>query len=180
MFIKQGDYNVEGKAYVINDLSSRKVKVRRLDSNAMLPVENKKESMSIDLYSCTSERILVMPHETTEIHTGIAVKLPKDTFKGIFARNGLACKKGLALTNKVGVIDSNYRGEVIVALHNDSDLPQMVEPMEKIAQLVILSYIQAELEEVEELSDAEVALVPLKNTNLIIIYIIINFNISKK
>lgn len=152
---KAGDYNVKGKVYVSNGLSSTKVKIKKLNPNALLPAGNKEESMNIDLYSCTSERILVMPHETAEIHTGIAVELPKGTFGVVFAESRLACKKGLALANKVGVIDSDYCGEIIAALYNHSDMPQTIEPMERIAQLVLLPYIPIEIEEVEELSNAE-------------------------
>ncbi len=151
---KVGDYNVEGKIYVSNDLSSRKVKIKKLAPNALLPMRSE-GSMGIDLYSYTSERILVMPHKTVEVHTGIAVELPKGTFGAVFAESRLVCKKELALTNKVGVIDSDYCGEVIVALHNHSDMPQAIEPMERIAQLILLPYIPSEIEEVEELSNAE-------------------------
>lgn len=152
---KAGDYNVEGKVCINHGFFCMKVKIKKLDSNAVIPTKGSAESAGMDLYSCTSERIVVMPHETATIHTGIAVELPKGTFGGIFARSGLACKKGLAPANKVGIIDSDYRGEVIIALHNHSDLPQTIEPMERVAQLIILPYIQAELEEADELSNTE-------------------------
>lgn len=152
---KVSDYNVEGKVCISNGLGGIKIKVKKLDENAIIPTKGSEESAGMDLYSCTSERIVIMPHETAIIHTGIAVELPKGTFGGIFARSGLACKKGLAPANKVGVVDSDFRGELLVALHNHSDLPQTIEPMERVAQLIILSYIPAEFEEVEELSDTE-------------------------
>lgn len=152
---KVGDYNVEGKIYVSNGLSSRKVKIKRLDSNAMLPMKDSEESTCMNLYSCASERILIMPHKTVEVHTGIAVELPKGTFGDVFAESRLTCKKGLALANKVGVINSDFCGEIIAALHNHSDMPQAIEPMERIAQLILLPYIPIEIEEAEELSNAE-------------------------
>ncbi len=152
---KANDYCVDGRVYIGNGLSSMKVKIKKLDSNAVIPTRGSEESAGMDLYSCASDRIIIMPHETVTIHTGIAVEFPKGIFGGIFARSGLSCKKGLALANKVGVVDSDYRGEVIVALHNDSDVPQTIEPMERVAQLILLPYIPIELEEVEELSDTE-------------------------
>lgn len=152
---KAGDYTVEGKMCINHSFSCMKVKIKKLNSNAVIPTKGSEESAGMDLYSCTSERIVIMPHETAAIHTGIAVELPKGTFGGIFARSSLACKKGLAPANKAGVVDSDYRGEMIVALHNHSNLPQTIEPMERVAQLIILPYIPAEFEEVEKLSDTE-------------------------
>ncbi|MDE7308693.1 MAG: dUTP diphosphatase [Lachnospiraceae bacterium] len=132
-----------------------RVKIKKLDSSAVIPTRGSEESAGMDLYSCASDRIMIMPHETVTIHTGIAIEIPKGIFGGIFARSELSCKKGLAPANKVGMVDSDYRGEVIVALHNDSDVPQTIEPMERVAQLILLPYIPIELEEVEELSDTK-------------------------
>jgi len=150
---KASDYNVEGRVLINHGFFCMKVK--KLGSDVVIPTGGSKESAGMDLYSSASERIVVMPHETAAIHTGIAVELPKGTFGGIFARSSLVYKKGLAPANKVGVVDSDYRGEVIVALHNHSDVPQVVEPLEKVAQLIILPYIQTQFEEADELSDTE-------------------------
>ncbi len=87
------------------------------------------------------------------VHTGIAVELPKYTVGLVYARSGLACKKGVAPANKVGVIDCDYRGEIMVALYNHSDIPVSIEPGDRIAQMVITPYLYGEYEECEKLSD---------------------------
>ena len=99
--------------------------------------------------------ILIPPHETVMIPTGIAMALPEGTFGAIFARSGLATKKGLAPANKVGVIDSDYRGEIMVALHNHGNTTQVVEGGERIAQLVVISYCPITLNEATALPTTE-------------------------
>ena len=100
-------------------------------------------------------KITVSPHSTQKIGTGIAVAIPDGYFGAIFARSGLAAKSGLRPANCVGVADSDYRGEYIVALHNDTDEPKTVENGERIAQLVIMPFLSAEFNEVEELDSTE-------------------------
>ena len=102
-----------------------------------------------------SEAVTVMPGTTEFIKTGIAMEIPTGLVGLIYARSGMACKKGLAPANKVGVIDSDYRGEIIVALHNHSDQPVTIEPQDRIAQIVLAPYITASFNEVEELDDTE-------------------------
>lgn len=131
------------------------VNIKKLSENAIIPTRGSKEAAGMDLYACTSDRIMIMPHETVMVHTGIAIELPICTFGAIFPRSGLASKKGLAPANKVGVIDSDYRGECMVALHNHSNAPQTIEPMERIAQLVVIPYLPVEFTEVDELSDTD-------------------------
>lgn len=129
-----------------------KVKIKKLNKNAILPTRGSEYSAGMDLYACTNTSIVVAPHTTVKIGTGIAIELPKGYFGAIFARSGLATKNGLRPANAVGVCDADYTGEYIVALHNDTDIPQTINPMERIAQLVVMPFLPVEFEEVDEIS----------------------------
>lgn len=128
------------------------VKIKKLNENAIIPTYASPHSAGADLYSAMDE-IIIAPHTTTLVKTGLALELPIGFAGLIYARSGLASKRGLAPANKVGVIDCDYRGEVMVALHNHSDVPQNVTKGERIAQLVITPYVVADFEEAEELSE---------------------------
>lgn len=134
---------------------SKKVKlnIKRLNEKAIIPTNGSEYAAGKDLYACIDEPVVIQPHETVMIGTGFAMETPIDYFTGIFARSGLASKKGLAPANKVGVVDSDYRGEVKVALHNHSNEPQIVEPNERIAQLVVVPFLPFDFEEKDELSE---------------------------
>ena len=132
---------------------SQKVNIKKLNPNACIPTYGTEFSAGADLYSGMSEAVTVMPGTTEFIKTGIAMEIPTGLVGLIYARSGMACKKGLAPANKVGVIDSDYRGELMVALHNHSQSPVTVEPGDRIAQLLLTPYITAEFVEAEELSD---------------------------
>ena len=127
------------------------LKIKKLNDLATLPTKGSVEAAGLDLYSATDYDIWIEPHQTVKIDTGIAVALPKGTFGAIFARSGLATKQGLRPANAVGVVDSDYRGPVIVALHNDTDERQMVPAQSRIAQLIILPYVIVPIKEVDEL-----------------------------
>ena len=131
------------------------VKIKKLKQNAVIPTQGSPYSAGYDLYACIDEPIIIEPHTTEKIGTGLAMELPNGYFGAIFARSGLATKQGLRPSNCVGVCDADYRNEYIVALHNDTDIPQMINPMERIAQLVVMPYLPVELVEVDELSDTE-------------------------
>ena len=131
------------------------IKVKKLNSGAIIPTKGSNAAAGMDLYACTTGTTVIMPHETVKIPTGLAIELPHGYFGAIFARSGLATKNGLRPANCVGVCDEDYRGEYIVALHNDTNEPQTIGSMERIAQLVIMPYLPFEFEEVEELSDTE-------------------------
>lgn len=134
---------------------NEKVKFSRLKSGAIVPKYASASAAGADLYACMGEDIVVSPGETVKISTGLAVAIP-DGYAGlVYARSGLATKKGLAPANKVGVIDSDYRGEVMVMLHNHSSEPALIEDGDRIAQLVITPVIQAIFEEAETLDDTE-------------------------
>lgn len=128
------------------------VKIKKLNDAAIVPTYGSPYSAGADLYSAMDE-ITIAPHTTTLVKTGLALELPQGFVGLIYARSGLATKRGLAPANKVGVIDCDYRGEVMVALHNHTDIPQSVAQGERIAQLVITPYVVAEFEEAEELSE---------------------------
>lgn len=129
------------------------VQVKKLDEHAILPTHGSPSAAGYDLYACLDGDVKIMPHQTEMLHTGLAIALPEGTFGAVFARSGLAAKEGLRPANCVGVIDSDYRGELMVALHNDSPEPKLVKPGERIAQLVLLPYLPMEFEEVGALFD---------------------------
>lgn len=129
-----------------------KVNIKKLNENAIVPAYGSAYAAGADLYACIENDIVVNPHQTVLIPTGIALELPVGYAGLIYARSGLATKKGLAPANKVGVVDCDYRGEVKVSLHNHSDIPQTVVVGERVAQLVITPYITAEFVTVDELS----------------------------
>ena len=128
-----------------------KVNVKKLDENAKLPVYGSPCAAGADLYASAGADIHA--GGTAFVHTGIAVELPAGTVGLVYARSGLACKQDLAPANKVGVIDCDYRGEIMVALHNHGTAARRVEAGDRIAQLVIAPYYTAEFSEAEELSE---------------------------
>lgn len=129
--------------------------VKKLHPMAKLPVYGSAEAAGADLHACLEEPVTVMPGETAWIPTGIALEVPKGCAGLVYARSGMATKRGLAPANKVGVIDSDYRGEIKVVLLNHSQQPQIVEPGERIAQFVITPVLTPAYVLVDELSDTE-------------------------
>jgi len=129
------------------------VKIKKLDERAKIPTYGTEFSAGADVYALGGEPITVEAHSTVMVHTGLAVEIPEGYAGLIFARSGLASKRGLAPANKVGVIDSDYRGECMVALHNHTDSPVTIEGGERVAQLCIVPFLKAEFEEASELSE---------------------------
>ena len=127
------------------------VRVKKLRENAVLPSYGSDYAAGADLYACNA--VTVEPGATEFVQTGLALEVPAGYAGLVYARSGLACKKGLAPANKVGVIDADYRGEVMVALYNHSAQAVEIEPGERVAQLVITPYLTAVFEETQELSD---------------------------
>lgn len=130
-----------------------KVRLKKLDSRAAVPTYGSEYSAGADLYACADGEIPIAPGETVLVHTGIAVEIPTGYVGLVYARSGLASKRGLAPANKVGVIDSDYRGEIMVALHNHGTSVQTVAHGERIAQMVIAPYMRADYEIAEELDE---------------------------
>lgn len=131
------------------------VKIKKLSEYAICPKYASKTAAGADLYAALKESVIIRAGETAFIPTGISMEIPEGYAGLIFARSGLACKKGLAPANKVGVIDSDYRGEVMVALFNHSKEDFKVESGERIAQIVITPYLTAQFEESDDLSNTE-------------------------
>ena len=129
------------------------ITVKKLNEKAILPTYGSEFSAGADLYALIEESVSFAPNETKLIPTGLAMEIPVGYAGLIYARSGLALKRGLAPANKVGVIDSDYRGEVMVALHNHSDKMQTIEPQERIAQLVVTPFLKAEFMESKTLGE---------------------------
>ena len=129
------------------------VRVKILKEGAKLPTYGTAQAAGADLYACLQTPVEIAPGETAFIPTGIALEVPVGCAGLIYARSGMACKRGLAPANKVGVVDSDYRGEIIVALHNHGGSSQTVENGERVAQFVITPVLTPDYEAVEELTD---------------------------
>lgn len=132
------------------------IKMKKLKENAIAPSRGSAQAAGYDLYACIeSESVVIPAHCTVKIGTGLAFSLPEGYFGAIFARSGLAAKEGLRPANCVGVADSDYRGEYIVALHNDTDTDKTVKAGERIAQLVIMPFLSAEFTESDDLDQTD-------------------------
>lgn len=129
------------------------VKIKKLNENAKVPTYGTEFSAGADIYACIDEDIKILSGETATIKTGISVETPEGFMLLVFARSGLSIKQGLAPANKVGVVDSDYRGEVIVALHNHSSEAKVVSNGDRVAQMVFVPYFKANFEETTSLSN---------------------------
>ena len=132
------------------------LKIKKLSPNAILPTYGSAGAAGADLYALPDgDPIVIAPGQTAFIHTGLSMAIPEGYVGLNFARSGLAAKRGLAPANKVGVIDSDYRGELMVALHNHGNTPQTIEPGDRVAQFVIVPVIMARFTEVDSLDETE-------------------------
>lgn len=131
------------------------VAVKKLDARAKLPTYGSAAAAGADLYALCDGELAIKAGETVLVHTGIAMEIPEGYAGLIYARSGLASKRGLAPANKVGVVDADYRGEIMVALHNHSADTQTVADGERIAQLVIAPFLHVQFDEADSLSDTE-------------------------
>lgn len=131
------------------------VQIKKLHENASLPVRGSAFAAGYDLCACLEgdETVIIPPHHTLKIGTGLAFALPEGTFGAVFARSGLASKQDLRPANCVGVVDSDYRGECFIALHNDGTQERAIRHGDRIAQLVLLPFLPMEFEEVDALSE---------------------------
>ncbi|MBQ8496587.1 MAG: dUTP diphosphatase [Clostridia bacterium] len=132
-----------------------KIQIKKLKENAVIPTRGSAYAAGYDLYACLDAAIEIPAGKTVKVGTGLSVAVPEGYFGAVFARSGLAAKEGLRPANCVGVCDSDYRGEYIVALHNDSAVTRTVTPGERIAQLVIMPFLSVEFEEAKALSETE-------------------------
>ena len=131
------------------------VSVKLLDPRAKLPAYGSPDAAGADLYVLTDGPVTIAPGETVLLHTGLAFAIPKGYVGLVCARSSLGAKKGLAPANKVGVIDADYRGEVLIFLHNHGSQPQTVEDGDRVAQLVIVPYLTAQFTLAEELDSTD-------------------------
>lgn len=129
------------------------IRIKKLQQEAIMPTYGSAFSAGADLYVCEPEAITIPAGKTALLHTGLAFELPEGYVGLIFARSSLGTKRGLAPANKVGVIDADYRGEVMISLHNHSAADQVIEPKERVAQMVIVPFLKAQFEIAENLSD---------------------------
>ena len=129
-----------------------RINIKKLKGTAKTPTRGSEYAAGYDLYSA-EDKVIIFSHSTVKVGTGIAAEIPEGYFGAIFARSGLASKQGLRPANCVGVVDADYRGELIVALHNDTDVKQEIAAGERIAQLVIMPFLPVEFKEVKELSE---------------------------
>lgn len=130
-----------------------KINIKRLTETAKLPERGSEYAAGYDLFADVEKSVEIKPTETRMIGTGVAMEIPEGYFGGIFARSGLSTKEGLRPANCVGVVDSDYRGEIRVALHNDSETDRYIFRGQKIAQMVVVPFLPVEFEEVKELND---------------------------
>ena len=130
-----------------------KIDIKRLSEEAVIPKRGSEYAAGYDLYAVDDEDFSIEAHETKLVHTGIAMAIPEGYFGGVFARSGLSLKQGLRPANCVGVIDADYRGEIMVSLHNDTNERQTVKAHERIGQLVVMPFLSVTFEEKDELSD---------------------------
>lgn len=130
-----------------------RIRIKKTDEKAIIPTYGTEFSAGADLYALLDSSIEIAPHETCFVHTGISVEIPEGYCGLVFARSSMGAKRGLAPANKVGVIDADYRGEIMVTLHNHSEKAATVDPGERIAQLAIVPFLKAEFEECDDLSD---------------------------
>lgn len=134
------------------------IKVKKLNENAILPTRGSEYAAGYDLYALIEDNdntwITIPPHSTMKVGTGLSFELPNETFAAIFARSGLATKQGLRPANCVGVCDSDYRGEYIVAIHNDSNEEKIIKGGERIAQMILMPYIPMTFVETDKLSES--------------------------
>ncbi len=132
------------------------IKIKKLNPNAKTPTRGSEQAAGYDIYACLETETVTIPaHCTVKVSTGISMAIPEGYFGGIFARSGLASKQGLRPANCVGVVDSDYRGEFMVMLHNDTDEPKTIENGDRVGQLVILPCMTINFEETDSLDETE-------------------------
>lgn len=133
----------------------QQVRIKKLNTQAVVPSYGTAFAAGADLYACLETPVTIEPGDTFLVHTGISMEVPEGFAGLIYARSGLATKKGLAPANKVGVIDADYRGEIMVPLHNHSNRAAVIENGERIAQMVITPFLTADFVETESLDETE-------------------------
>ena len=132
-----------------------KLNIKRLTETAKIPTRGSDMAAGYDLYADTDKEIVIPPHETVMVSTGITIEIPEGYFGAIYARSGMASKRGLRPANCVGVVDPDYRGAWMIAVHNDTEEPKTVEAGERIAQMVVMPFLSIDFQEVDELTETK-------------------------
>ena len=132
-----------------------KVSIKKLTDTAIIPKRGTDQAAGLDLHADIAENLVIAPGETKLIHIGVSMAIPDGYFGGVYARSGLSTKEGLRPANCVGVIDSDYRGEIMVPVHNDSAVERTITPGQKIAQMIIQPYLAVEFEECDSLDETD-------------------------
>lgn len=128
------------------------INIKKVNQKAIIPTQGSQYGAGYDLYACTETMTVIPPHQTVKLRTGLAIELPHGYFGAVVGRKGLSNRQGLRVCQGMSVIDEDYRGEIVVDLHNDTDIPQTINPMERVALLIVMPYMPLEFNEVEELS----------------------------
>lgn len=131
------------------------INIKKIEPAAFIPSSGSRFSAGYDLYACLDSPVTIHPHQTQKVGTGLSIEIPEGYFGAIFARSGLASKSGIRPANCVGVCDSDYRGEYIVPLHNDTEEDYTIHHGDRIAQLIVMPYLQVEFNEVTELTQTD-------------------------
>ena len=137
----------------MSSIITTQLAIKKVRENAHIPTYGTEFAGGADIYAACSENVVLQSGETAIIPTGLSMAIPTGMIGCIFARSGISIKSGIAPANKVGIIDSDYRGEVMVALYNQSSSDQVIEPGERIAQIIFMPYVKAIFEEVDSLDD---------------------------
>ena len=145
--------NLKQKSKAYNTVNLTPIKIKKLDPRAKVPTYGSLCAAGADLYAILDEPVTLAPHETKFISTGVSFEIPVGLVGLVYARSGLSCKQDLAPANKVGVVDADYRGEVMVILHNHGTEKRTIQNGDRIAQIVFMPYVQAVFRESDELSD---------------------------
>ena len=131
------------------------LQIKKLTDTAKIPERGSSMAAGYDLFADIKDEVVIQPHTTFMVGTGVAVAIPEGYFGGIYARSGLSAKEGLRPANCTGVVDADYRGEIKVALHNDTEEERTIAPGQKIAQMVVSPFLSVEFSQVEELDDTD-------------------------
>lgn len=136
-------------------MATKKIKFKKLRPNATIPTRGSEFAAGLDVYACIDNPVTIYPGEVVKIRSGVACEPPKGYCEFMVVRSSVGIKRNLGLANDVGIIDEDYNGEIIVALYNYGNTPQIIEPNERLAQLIFLQYLSCPIEEVEELTETD-------------------------
>lgn len=129
------------------------INIKKINPKAIIPTHGSQYSAGYELYACTETMTVIPPHQTVRLRTGLAIELPHGYFGAVVGIKGLASRQGLRVCQGLDIVDEDYRGELVVDLHNDTDMPKTINPMERVALLVVMPYMPLDFNEVDKLSE---------------------------